>query len=232
MFAARTSRSSLLLRGTLARHMSQHVSAVSLLGLPASSPLEEVRKAYLRRAKDLHPDSGSGGSGEEFIQLQQAWEEHERRVRANGGGCADQYTEVVGFTLCSSRGLWTEQHLECMRSAVARAVQQLKGEDPDFEAPTLRRLKVGDQESDTLALELATKDPSHRDSLASAIDSNAGTGLFLEHLRQSFVAAGGPEAMTLRLKGSVRWHTSGGGAKVRPRLDAVRCGPVGAAAHV
>tara|TARA_B110001452_G_scaffold165759_2_gene138345 strand:- start:698 stop:1357 length:660 start_codon:yes stop_codon:yes gene_type:complete len=217
MFAARTSRSGLLLRGTLARHMSQTASAAALLGLPASSPLEEVRKAYLRRAKDLHPDSSGGGSGEQFIQLQQAWEDHERRVRANGGCTTDQYTEVVGFTLSSSRGLeWTEQHVECMRSAITRAVQQLKGEDPEFEAPTLRRLKVA--EEDTLALELATKDPEHRDSLASAIDSNAGTGLFLEHLRRSFVAAGGPEAMALRLKGSVRWHTSGGGAKVRPRV--------------
>lgn len=219
MFATRTSRSSRLLRGTLARHISQPASAAALLGLPASSPLDEVRKAYLRKAKDLHPDSSGGGSGEEFIQLQQAWEEHERKVRTNGGGCpADtEYTEVVGFTL-SSTGLWTEQHLECMRSAITRAVQKLKGEDPEFEAPTLRRLKVAEQESDTLALELATKGPEHRATLASAIDSNAGSGPFLEHLRRSFVAAGGPEAMTLRLKGSVRWHTSGGGAKVRPRV--------------
>ena len=39
----------------------------------------------------------------------------------------------------------------------------------------------------------AFKELSARGSLASAIDSNAGTGLFLEHLRRSFVAAGGPE---------------------------------------
>ncbi|MGJ0531839.1 J domain-containing protein [Methylocystis sp.] len=66
----------------------------AILGVPRSATMAEIRSAYRRRAKKLHPDNKRTGSHEAFIQLSAALEYVEARfsqaesprARAAGGG--------------------------------------------------------------------------------------------------------------------------------------------------
>ena len=50
-----------------------------VLGVAADADLETIKAAYLRKAKETHPDVG--GSDESFIQVQAAWEEANKNWR-------------------------------------------------------------------------------------------------------------------------------------------------------
>lgn len=45
-----------------------------ILGVDGSSTEDEIKKAYRKMAIKLHPDRG--GSQEDFIRLQEAWEDY------------------------------------------------------------------------------------------------------------------------------------------------------------
>ena len=134
------------------------------------------------------------------------------------------YLELVRFDLsgCAAADapfVWTQQHVDAARSAVAKAVeasgQELHGET--FEAPTVRRLGIEGDDGATLRVEVVANDPRHRDSVAAVISRGMGAP-FLARLERDLKRAGAPE-LTLSLKGAVRWHTSGGGAVHRPRIS-------------
>jgi len=214
---------------TCSRHVSQ-TPVAALLGLEAGAPKESLRRAYLQRIKELHPDSHSG-SAEKFIQLQQSWEQH---ASARGGRSSwlqeanGQYEETVTFDVetvstrkdplgrQSTDCVWTTKHMEVMRSSVVSAVQsasrQLLG-DEELAAPRLRRCEPSQLRPGALNIHLAATDARHRNRLAATLGSNDGN-IFLEHLSGCFAAAGGRN-LKLRLKGHVRWHTSSGGGAQR-----------------
>ena len=198
------------------RRLSVHAE----LGLPPHSPHDAVKTAYLQKIKTLHPDQG--GSVGMFLRLQRAWEEHSkaaaRRPAAAAAGSAD-YAEMVCVEVAAEEAAaegggvdWTDQRVELMSSSVVRAVGALP-ECDGFDAPILHRLRVGEA---GLAMQLAARDPNHREAVSKAIGRDAGRG-FLAQLQQVFVAAGGP-MLTLTLEGPVRWHTSGGGARGHPQV--------------
>ena len=214
---------------TCSRRMA-HTSVAKMLGLEAGAPKDALRQAYLRRIKELHPDSGGSSAGEkdpaEFIQLQQSWEQFEK-VGAGGGSSSQlQYEETVTFEVetVSTRKdvgrpedcVWTAQHMAAMRSSVVSAVQsasrQLHVEGEELAPPTLRRCEPSRLRPGALNIHLAATDPWHRNCLAATLGSNDGT-TFSEHLSGCFAAAPGGRPMKLRLKGHVRWHTSGGGSQ-------------------
>ena len=214
---------------TCSRRMA-HTSVAKMLGLEAGAPKDALRQAYLRRIKELHPDSGGSSAGEkdpaEFIRLQQSWEQFEK-VGAGGGSSSQlQYEETVTFEVetVSTRKdalgrpedcVWTAQHMAAMRSSVVSAVQsasrQLHVEGEELAPPTLRRCEPSRLRPGALNIHLAATDPWHRNCLAATLGSNDGT-TFSEHLSGCFAAAGGRN-LKLRLKGHVRWHTSGGGSQ-------------------
>ena len=113
---------------TCSRRMA-HTSVAKMLGLEAGAPKDALRQAYLRRIKELHPDSGGSSAGKkdpaEFIQLQQSWEQFEK-VGAGGGSSSQlQYEETVTFEVetVSTRKdalgrpedcVWTAQHMAAM----------------------------------------------------------------------------------------------------------------------
>ena len=208
---------------TCSRRMA-HTSVAKMLGLEAGAPKDALRQAYLRRIKELHPDSGEKDPAE-FIQLQQSWEQFEK-VGAGGGSSSQlQYEETVTFEVetVSTRKdvgrpedcVWTAQHMAAMRSSVVSAVQsasrQLHVEGEELAPPTLRRCEPSRLRPGALNIHLAATDPWHRNCLAATLGSNDGT-TFSEHLSGCFAAAGGRN-LKLRLKGHVRWHTSGGGSQ-------------------
>jgi len=218
---------------TCSRHVA-HTPVAALLGLEAGAPKDALRRAYLQRIKELHPDSSSSGTAEkdpaEFIQLQQSWEQFEK-VGARGGrsswlqDASGQYEETVTFDVetVSTRKdtlgrpaedcVWTAEHMEAMRSSVLSAVQSASrqvGEEL-LAAPTLRRCEPSRLRPGALNIHLTATDPWHRNRLAATLGSNDGT-TFSEHLSGCFAAAGGRN-LKLRLKGHVRWHTSGGGSQ-------------------
>ncbi len=46
-----------------------------VLGVPETASAEEIRRAYLERARELHPDTGNpGATHERFVELQSAYE--------------------------------------------------------------------------------------------------------------------------------------------------------------
>lgn len=211
-----------------ARHLTtcsrkvSHTPVAALLGLEVGAPKEHLRRAYLKRIKELHPDSRTG-SADEFIQLQQSWEQH-AGAREGPSSSSSSYEETVTFDVAaastqdqlgrqSTDCVWTAQHMEAMRSSVVSAVQsasrELLGND-ELAAPTLRRCERSELQPGALNIHLAARDPWHRNRLAAALGRNDGN-IFLEHLSGCFAAAGGRD-LKLRLKGHVRWHTSGGGA--------------------
>ena len=207
---------------TCSRRMA-HTSVAKMLGLEAGAPKDALRQAYLRRIKELHPDSGGSSAGEkdpaEFIQLQQSWEQFEK-VGAGGGSSSQlQYEETVAFEVetvsCPEDCVWTAQHMAAMRSSVVSAVQsasrQLHVEGEELAPPMLRRCEPSRLRPGALNIHLAATDPWHRNCLAATLGSNDGT-TFSEHLSGCFAAAGGRN-LKLRLKGHVRWHTSGGGSQ-------------------
>ena len=213
------------------RHVA-HTPVAVLLGLEVGAPKDALRRAYLQRIKELHPDSSSSGKDPtEFIQLQQSWEQFEK-VGARGGrsswlqDASGQYEETVTFDVetVSTRKdalgrpaedcVWTAQHMEAMRSSVLSAVQSasrqlLEGEE--LAAPTLRRCEPSQLRPGALNIHLTATGPWHRNRLAATLGSDDGT-TFAEHLSVCFAAAGGRN-LKLRLKGHVRWHTSGGGSQ-------------------
>ena len=214
------------------RHASSRTAGPSLppvtalLGLEPSAPQDVLRKAYLEKVKELHPDNHGGGSADRFIQLQQAWEKHEGAA-AGAGALPTSYEEVVTFEVGvdeelmrsqSADCIWTAQRMEAIRCAVVGAAQsaarELGGEG--LAPPMLRRCAACGEEGETLSIHLAAQDPWHRNRLAATLGTKNGN-VFLEHLRQRFNAAGGRN-LTLQLKGQVRWHTSGGGAQQRLRV--------------
>ena len=209
---------------TCSRRMA-HTSVAKMLGLEAGAPKDALRQAYLRRIKELHPDSGEKDPAE-FIQLQQSWEQFEK-VGAGGGSSSQlQYEETVTFeveTVSTRKGVgrpedcvWTAQHMAAMRSSVVSAVQsasrQLHVEGEELAPPTLRRCEPSRLRPGALNIHLAATDPWHRNCLAATLGSNDGT-TFSEHLSGCFAAAPGGRNLKLRLKGHVRWHTSGGGSQ-------------------
>jgi molecular chaperone DnaJ len=63
-----------------------------ILGVPRTASSSAIRRAFRRRAKELHPDAGPGSSAEAFLELQAAYEtlaDAERRRR---------YDEILGQT--------------------------------------------------------------------------------------------------------------------------------------
>ena len=221
---------------TCSRHVA-HMPVAALLGLEAGAPKDALRRAYLRRVKELHPDSSSGAAEKdpaEFIQLQQSWEQHARAREGRSStwlqDASGQYEETVTFDVetVSTRKdtlgrqaedcVWTAQHMEAMRSSVVFAVQSASSEllgDEELAAPTLRRCEPSRLRPGALNIHLTATDPWHRNRLAATLGSNDGT-TFSEHLSGCFAAAGGRN-LKLRLKGHVRWHTSGGGSR-RPSV--------------
>lgn len=60
-----------------------HPKCLSVLGLLPPVTAEDVRQAYLVKAKELHPDRG--GDPEQFIRLQKAYEEAKDYVQFKAG---------------------------------------------------------------------------------------------------------------------------------------------------
>lgn len=48
------------------------MNAYEILGVSCSAGMDECRRAYRRRCRECHPDSG--GNVEEFREVQRAWE--------------------------------------------------------------------------------------------------------------------------------------------------------------
>lgn len=63
---------------------SSRISLHRLLGLASSSTSAEIKRAYLRRVKQLHPDTNGGaGPPQAFLELQSAWERYQNSVGAD-----------------------------------------------------------------------------------------------------------------------------------------------------
>jgi hypothetical protein len=60
-----------------------HPKCLSVLGLLPPVTAEDVKQAYLSKAKEMHPDRG--GDPEQFILLQKAYEEAQDYVRLKAG---------------------------------------------------------------------------------------------------------------------------------------------------
>jgi hypothetical protein len=58
---------------------AQRPQCLIILGLMPPVTLEDVKQAYLVKARDAHPDRG--GSPEEFVRVQQAFEEANEFVK-------------------------------------------------------------------------------------------------------------------------------------------------------
>lgn len=50
-----------------------------VLGVPSDAPKEQIRRAYVRRRSESHPDNG--GDAQEFHRVTQAWEEAQYEIR-------------------------------------------------------------------------------------------------------------------------------------------------------
>ena len=61
----------------------QRYEFLVVLGLIPPVTVEDVRQAYLEKAKTAHPDRG--GSGDEFVRLQQAFEQATEYARFKAG---------------------------------------------------------------------------------------------------------------------------------------------------
>lgn len=57
-----------------------------LLGVPPDATAAEVRAAYLRRVRDVHPDSGGSGDGLTLALLQEARDEAVAAIETRGRG--------------------------------------------------------------------------------------------------------------------------------------------------
>ena len=183
----------------------------TLLGLAPHSPSDLVRRVYLERIKQCHPDH-SGGMVEDFIRLQQAWQEHRHNGRAAGAAAqrTASHIELLLFSVSGSSvacaPLWTPFRMQSIQTAMMSAVKStILRSGESHEAPTFWR--VGMVDASIVNVELAARSPYHRDTLAAAI---ARDGTFLGTLQREFVAAGGSD-VKLRLKGGVRRYTTGTG---------------------
>ena len=186
----------------------------SLLGLEPGTPPDALRKAFLERAKALHPDLG--GSNEAFVKLQAAWEARDSQSCSLSGfkgglRLRRSTTEVLRFAIRVSDAAWIMAQQEILTLAVQRAAvaSSTSAARPDVPPPRVRR--ISERCENVLSLELEAHSPRHRDSLADGIGRFSGRP-FLAQLRDSFAAAGGPESISLRLESQVRWHTAAGGA--------------------
>lgn len=57
-------------------------SALSILGLPRGASLDDIKRAYRKRALETHPDRG--GEQGEFVRVQRAYESATRRAGKRG----------------------------------------------------------------------------------------------------------------------------------------------------
>ena len=60
-----------------------HPKCLAVLGLLPPVTVEDVKQAYLAKAKEMHPDRG--GDPEQFVRLQKAYEEANDFVRFKAG---------------------------------------------------------------------------------------------------------------------------------------------------
>mmetsp|Transcript_37529 Transcript_37529/g.78955 ORF Transcript_37529/g.78955 Transcript_37529/m.78955 type:complete len:140 (+) Transcript_37529:388-807(+) len=72
-----------------------------LLDLERNATHDEIKRNYLRRAIELHPDS-HGGESDQFIELQSAWERYEHTVKpslqGDGPGSFTKFGVGCSFT--------------------------------------------------------------------------------------------------------------------------------------